>query len=81
MSKWHNYPAAVLHGTPEQVLPALAAHYQTVPTDQLAAAYTHVAKCLAVVEEVPRGTLGTALRDHLNVIVAEQQGRGEVASV
>jgi hypothetical protein len=79
MNQWSNYPAAVLRAAPEQVLPALAAHYQTVPTEQLAPAYTCVAKGVAIYEETPRGTLGQSLREHLNVIVAEQQKREEVA--
>lgn len=77
---WKNYPAAVLKATPEQIGPALAAHYETVATDELAQAAGEVARGLAVVEETPRGTLGAALRSHLNVIVAEQQRRGEVAA-
>lgn len=72
---WKNYPAAVLKATPEQVGPALAAHYAEVPTDELAQAAGEVARGLAVVEETPRGTLGPALRAHLNIVVAEQQRR------
>lgn len=77
---WKNYPAAVLRATPEQVGPALAAHYANVETAGLAQAAGEVARGLAVVEETPRGTLGPALRVHLNIIVAEQQRRGEVAN-
>lgn len=75
---WKNYPAAVVKATPEQVGPALAAHYETVATDELAQAASEVARGLAVFEETPRGSLGLALREHLNIIVAEQQSRGEV---
>jgi hypothetical protein len=75
---WKNYPAAVLKATPEQIGPALAAHYQQVETAELAQAASEVGRGLALVEETPRGTLGTALRGHLNVIAAEQQRRGEV---
>ena len=77
---WKNYPAAVLKATPEQVAPALAAHYQHVETTELAQAASEVGRGLAIVEETPRGTLGAALREHLNVIVAEQQRRGEVVA-
>ncbi|MDO7887968.1 hypothetical protein [Hymenobacter cheonanensis] len=76
---WKDYPAAVLTATPEQVSNALAAHYQQVETAELTQAASEVGRGLAIVEEGPRGTLGTALRGHLNVIVAEQQRRGEVA--
>ena len=56
----------------------LAEHYAACSSEQVAKAYANVAKGLAVVEENPRGTLGASLRRHLNVIVAEQQKRGEV---
>ena len=79
-SQWTNYPTAVLRATPEQILPALAAHYQTVPSDQLAKAYACVARSVALYEETPRGTLGASLREHLNVTVAEQQKRGEATA-
>jgi hypothetical protein len=77
--RWKDYPAAVLKATPEQVGPALAAHYITVSAADLAQAAGEVGRGLAVVEETPRGTLGAALRAHLNIIGAEQQRRGEVA--
>lgn len=75
---WKDYPAAVLQATAEEIGPALAAHYQTVPTDELAQAAGELARGVAVFEEMPRGNLAAALRGHLNVIVAEQQRRGEV---
>jgi hypothetical protein len=75
---WKNYPAAVVEATPEQVGPALVAHYETVATDELAQAANEVARGLAVFEEMPRGNLVPVLREHLNIIVAEQQSRGEV---
>jgi hypothetical protein len=78
MRHWSDYPAAVIKATPEQIDAALAAHYETVPTNELATAYTSVARGVALYEETPRGTLGAALRGHLNIIVAEQQRRGEV---
>jgi hypothetical protein len=46
----------------------------------LKSAYSDVAKGLAIFEETPRGNLAVALRQHLNVIVAEQQRRGEVVA-
>lgn len=58
----------------------LAAYYVTCSPAQVAAAYSDVAKGLAVFEETPRGELGPALRRHLNVIVIEQQRRKEVVS-
>jgi hypothetical protein len=80
MRHWSDYPAAVIKATPEQVGAALAAHYETVPTNELAKAYTNVARGVALFEETPRGTLGTALRGHLNIIVVEQQSRGEATT-
>jgi hypothetical protein len=77
---WKDYPAAVLKATPEEIGPALAGHYEAVLADELAQAASEVARGLALFEETPRGTLGSALRRHLNVIVAEQQRRGGVAS-
>jgi hypothetical protein len=75
--RWKEYPAAVLKAAPEQIGAELAVHYETVATTELAQAAGEVARGLAVFEETPRGTLGPALRAHLNVIVAEQQRRGE----
>jgi hypothetical protein len=75
---WKDYPSAVLKATAEEVGPALATHYEVVATDELAKAASEVARGLAVFEEIPRGNLAIALRGHLNVIVAEQQRRGEV---
>lgn len=60
-------------------LPWLVAKYTFVTDSQLKAAYSDVAKELAIFEETPRGTLGSALRQHLNVIVAEQQRREATA--
>ncbi len=57
-------------------LPWLVAKYTFVTDQQLTAAYSDVAKGLAIFEETPRGNLGPALRQHLNIIVAEQQRRG-----
>ncbi|QIX61836.1 hypothetical protein HER32_11855 [Hymenobacter sp. BT18] len=69
-------PKALLDSeNPAQVL---ADYYATCSDEQVATAYSNVAKGLAVFEETPRGELGLALRRHLNVIVAEQQKRGEV---
>ena len=67
---------APLQPAPE--LPWLVAKYEQATATQLARAYRDVAKGLAIFEEVPRGNLGPALRQHLNIIVAEQQKRGEV---
>jgi hypothetical protein len=69
---------APIQGEPE--LPWLVAKYTFASTAQLANSYSDVAKGLAIFEEVPRGNLAVALRQHLNIIVAEQQRRGEVAS-
>jgi hypothetical protein len=80
MRHWSDYPTTVLRAAPEQIDAALAAHYETVPTNELATAYTSVACGVALYEETPRGTLGTALRGHLNIIVAEQQRRGELTA-
>jgi hypothetical protein len=60
-------------------LPWLVAKYTFVTDVQLSSAYSDVAKGLAIFEEIPRGTLGPALRQHLNIIVAEQQRRGVAA--
>jgi hypothetical protein len=57
-------------------LPWLVAKYTFVTDGQLTTAYSDVAKGLAIFEETPRGNLGPALRQHLNIIVAEQQRRG-----
>ena len=70
----------VLKAAPEQVGPALAAHYQNVETTELAQAASEVARGLAIVEETPRGSLGPALRQHLNIIVVEQQRREEATA-
>ena len=61
-------------------LPWLVAKYTFTTDAQLKAAYSDVAKGLAIFEETPRGTLGPALRQHLNIIVAEQQRRGGVVA-
>jgi hypothetical protein len=74
---WKDYPAAVLKATSEEIDSALATHYEVVPAEELAQAAGEVARGLALFEETPRGTLGLALRGHLNIIVAEQQRRGE----
>jgi hypothetical protein len=63
----------------EPELPWLVAKYTFASGTQLTAACSDVAKGLAIFEEVPRGNLAVALRQHLNIIVAEQQRRGEVA--
>ncbi|MDO7846460.1 hypothetical protein Q5H92_08835 [Hymenobacter sp. M29] len=60
---------------PDQVL---AEYYARCSPEQRATAHSNVAKGLAVVEEHPRGTLGESLRQHLNIIVAEQRKLGEV---
>jgi hypothetical protein len=60
---------------PEAELSWLVAKYTFATEAQLKSAYSDVAKGLAIFEEMPRGTLGPALRQHLNVIVAEQQRR------
>jgi hypothetical protein len=78
MRHWSDYPAAVLKATPEQIGPALVTHYQDVPADELPTAYTRLARAVALFEETPRGTLGPALRAHLNIIAAEQQRRETV---
>jgi hypothetical protein len=57
----------------------LAAKYTFATEAQVASAYSDVAKGLAIFEETPRGNLGPALRQHLNIIVAEQQRRGVAA--
>lgn len=76
MSKtWCDYPAAVVRAEPAQVVPALATHYAAQPDEQLAKAYSAVARAVAQLEEVPRGTLGDAMRRHLEVIAAEQAAR------
>jgi hypothetical protein len=77
---WKDYPAAVLKAAPEHIDAALAAHYETVATDALAQAAGELGRAVALFEETPRGTLGPALRQHLNIIAAEQQSRGEVAA-
>jgi hypothetical protein len=64
----------------EPDLPWLVAKYTFVTTPQLKSAYSDVAKGLAIFEETPRGNLAVALRQHLNIIVAEQQRRGEVVA-
>ena len=61
-------------------LPWLVAKYTFVTNGQLTSAYSDVAKGLAIFEEVPRGNLGPALRQHLNIIVAEQQRRGRATA-
>jgi hypothetical protein len=66
------------HAAGEPVTDALRLDYAAASDAQLATAYASVAKGLAVVEENPRGTLGPTLRRHLNIIVDEQQNRGEV---
>lgn len=63
--------------TPELVL---TTYYAACSSEQVAKSYSAVARGVAVFEETPRGELGPALRRHLNVIVAEQQKRGEVAA-
>lgn len=80
MCSWKNYPAAVLTATPEQVGPALTAHYQQVDSAGLAQAQGELGRAVALVEETPRGTLGAALRRHLGIIVAEREARGEVVA-
>jgi hypothetical protein len=77
---WKDYPAAVLKAAPEQVDGALVAHYENVPVDELAKAASEVARGLAIYEDTPRGNLASALRGHLNIILAEQQRRGEVVA-
>jgi hypothetical protein len=69
---------APLHPAPD--LPWLVAKYTFYPTPQLASAHSDVATGLAIFEETPRGNLAVALRQHLNIIVAEQQQRGVVAA-
>jgi len=64
----------------EPELPWLVAKYTFASDVQLTAAYGDVAKGLAIFEEVPRGNLAVALRQHLNVIVAEQNRRGEASA-
>lgn len=66
------------HKLNESVTNALVLDYAESSSSDLGKAYANVAKGLAVVEETPRGNLGPALRQHLNVIVAEQQRREEV---
>jgi hypothetical protein len=56
----------------------LAEYYAACSEQEVNAAYTAVARGLAVLEETPRGELGPALRRHLNVIAAEPQRRKEV---
>lgn len=60
----------------EPALPWLVAKYTSVSDADLARAYADVAKGLAIFEETPRGNLAKALRQHLHIIVAEQQVRG-----
>jgi hypothetical protein len=61
-------------------LPWLVAKYTFATDTQLTSAYSDVAKGLAIFEETPRGNLGPALRQHLNIIVAEQQRRGRATA-
>jgi hypothetical protein len=60
----------------EDAATVLGAYYAQCPDDELAKAYANVARGLAVFEETPRGHLGPALRQHLQVIAAEQETRG-----
>jgi len=60
---------------------ALADYYATCSDEQVAAAYSSVARGLAVFEETPRGELGPAIRRHFNVLVAEQEKRKEASHV
>lgn len=73
---WKDYPATVLKASPEQIDDALAAHYKTVATDELPQAASELGRAVALFEETLRGTLGASLRQHFNIIVAEQQRRG-----
>jgi hypothetical protein len=61
-------------------LPWLVAKYTFATDAQITSAYSDVAKGLAIFEETPRGNLAKALRQHLNIIVAEQQRRGGLAA-
>lgn len=72
---YHHTSRAHKDGQPVDA--ALQLDYAEASADELGKAYTNVAKGLAVVEENPRGELGPVLRRHLNIIVEEQQKRGE----
>jgi hypothetical protein len=64
----------------EPDLPWLSAKYTFATDRELTSAYSDVSKGLAIFEETPRGNLAAALRQHLNVIVKEQQRRGEASA-
>ncbi len=63
------------HQAGEPVTEGLQLDYAAATSEELSKAYSSVAKGLAVLEENPRGNLGTVMRGHLNIIVAEQQKR------
>ena len=68
------------HAAVQPLADALRLDYAEASGEELDKAYANVAKCLGVLEETPRGELGTLMRRHLNIIVEEQQKRGEVPS-
>ena len=61
--------------TPELVL---AEYDATCSEQEVSAAYTAVARGIAVLEQTPRGERGPARRRHGHVLAAEQQRRKEV---
>ena len=67
------------HAAGEPVSDALRLDYADATDAQLTTAYTTVAKAIAVAEEYGRTHTVTVQREHLNIIVAEQQKRGGVA--